>query len=424
MFWVWVAEKPYEQILDIHEHTLDLLLSVFSFAGYLCLLTHKGSLTELKLFGSVDYIMGLWKKQSSRVLKYRLKTTIKSQMLFLSGGILTIVWIGFILAALIFKISTHSITVGMFISLVNCATSMIMISNTFSDHAHHISKNITLARLYVEFERLPEKRICHGEEKWGKGKGIEFRNVSFCYPGNECRVLENVSFSVLPGECLAIVGENGAGKSTIVKLVCGLYKPQRGQVLINGRNASDHTDAELRSALSVVFQNFEEYHFTVRQNVVMHTEKSDASEDLAVRDALAAGGCKELSGFLDCQLGTEEGGRDLSKGQWQRLAISRALYGDGRFLLLDEPTSAIDPVAESEMYECFRNAFQKKGGIMILHRLASTCVADRIIVLSEGKVAEEGTFSELIDKSGIFAQMWEAQSRWYIKGEENHEGAI
>lgn len=466
-----IAEKPYEQILDIYTHTLDIFLGGFSFLGYLCLLTqvgvvipisfitlslvnmyfshraiilssnlsydqtaderemdylgellqNKSSLMELKLFEAVNYIMYLWKKQSDKVLRYRLKTTVKAQMLFLMGGILTIVWIGFLLAILIFKISIRSITLGMFISLVNCATSMIVISNIFSEHAHNISKKITLVRLYIEFEMFPERKVCYRKKNKKIESGIEFQNVSFHYPGNEHWVLDDVSFSVSLEECVAIVGENGAGKSTILKLVCGLYIPQKGQVLINGRNASDYTDAELKEVLGVVFQNFEKFHFTVRQNVAMCIEDDNALEDLAVKEALCAGGCNELCECLECQLGTEESGLDLSKGQWQRLAISRALYGDEKYLLLDEPTSAIDPIAESEMYECFRNAFQKKGGIIISHRLASTRVADWIIVLSKGKIAEKGTYDELINENGIFAQMWEAQSHWYIKGDEHHE---
>ena len=135
---------------------------------------------------------------------------------------------------------------------------------------------------------------------------------------------------------------------------------------------------------------------------------------------IKAGNCAELCGDLERLLGTEQGGTDLSGGQWQRLAISRALYGEGEFILMDEPTSAIDPVAESEMYECFREVFKRRGGIMISHRLASTCVADRIIVLADGAVAESGTQAELLKNQGLFAQMWEAQSSWYEKGGAAH----
>ena len=145
---------------------------------------------------------------------------------------------------------------------------------------------------------------------------------------------------------------------------------------------------------------------------------------MKVRAALKNAECGELCGKLDCRLGTEEGGLDLSGGQWQKLAIARALYGGGKYILLDEPTSAIDPVAENEMYECFRNVFKKRGGIMISHRLASTCVADRIIVLSKGKIIEEGTRTELMSRNGLFAKMWEVQSSWYTKGGDAGEKTV
>lgn len=468
-----IAVKPYEQLLNVYEHSLDMIRNAFSFAGLLWLLSqmggiipisfgllsalnmylsyramsissnlsydqtsderemdylaellqNKSTLAELKLFGSVRYIVDLWKKQSDTVLKYRLKMTVKSQMLFLSGGILTIVWIGFIFASLIFKLSSHSITLGMFISMIDCAASMIAISNMFSDHAHNISKEITLARLHMEFEKLPEKEIGF-EEKTQEAPCIEFRGVSFRYPGSDRWILEDVSFSVTPGECLAIVGENGAGKSTAVKLICGLYRPQKGRVLIDGRDASAYSDAGIKRVLNVVFQNYERFHFTVRQNITMSASPKDAEEDMKVHAALKNAECGELCGKLDCRLGTEEGGLDLSGGQWQKLAIARALYGGGKYILLDEPTSAIDPVAENEMYECFRNVFKKRGGIMISHRLASTCVADRIIVLSKGKIIEEGTRTELMSRNGLFAKMWEVQSSWYTKGGDAGEKTV
>lgn len=461
-----IADRPCEQVVLIYENLLEIAGNVFSFAGFLWLLSQMGSfipagfcalsllnmcfsyralmistdlffdqtaderemdylgelletkssLAELKLFGAVPYIVELWNRQSRRVLRYRLKMTAKSQLLFLTGALMNALWVGVILGVLIFRLTARSITLGMFVSLFNSAVSMIALSNLFSDHVSQIAGNAAIARLYGEFETFPEKKSRHEEEHRKKECGLEFRNVYFHYPGSDAWVLRDVSFVVRPGECLAIAGENGAGKSTLIKLICGLYKPQKGQVLIDGRSAADYTDAELKKALSIVFQNYERFHFTVRQNITMCEDEKGGAEEEKILEALKAAGCAELCDCLDSQLGTEEGGMDLSGGQWQRLAIARALYGESKYILLDEPTSAIDPVAESEMYECFRKVLKKRGGIMISHRLASTCVADRIMVLSEGAVAESGTWNELIKSKGLFAQMWDIQSSWYGGG--------
>ena len=340
-----IADRPCEQVLSVYEHLLDIVGNIFSFVGFLGLLMQigpvipagfcvlsmlniylsyramsisaglffeqtaderemgylsellgtKGSLAELKLFGAVPYIAGIWKKQSDRVLRYRLKMTIRSQMLFLSGGLLTVVWIGFILGVLISRFTAHSITLGMLVSLMNCAVSMIALSNMFSDHAYQIAKNVSLARLYREFETFPEKKAGRAKECREGGSGLEFRNVYFRYSESETWVLKDVSFCVRPGECVALAGENGAGKSTVLKLICGLYEPQKGQVLINGRSAADYTDAELKGALSVVFQNYQKFHFTVRQNITMCGEEKGREEERRVTQALKAGNCAEPS---------------------------------------------------------------------------------------------------------------------------------
>ena len=465
-----ISEKPYQNMVNVYEQLLNIVMVVISFLGYLSVLVQMGyqlslafcilsivnvllayramnisinllydqtaderemdylsellqskhTLAELRLFHSVNYIINLWKSRANDVLRYRLKMTIKSQLLFVSSGVLSIIWLAALFIMLIIGLGNGRMSLGMFIAFVESGTAMIAISNQVSNYVNQISKNMAMIKVYTEFESLPEKERIINQMLEKQVSCIEFRNVSFKYPTSEKWVLKNVSFSVSPGECVAFVGKNGAGKSTIIKLICGLYKPQMGEVLIDGKSTFDLSDAELKGKLNVIFQNFERFHLTIRQNITL-SDQCLPEEDKYIKAALISAECQELSSELDQILGTEEGGRDLSGGQWQKLAIARALYGNGKYILMDEPTAAMDPIAENEMYERFINVFRNKGGIIISHRLASTYAADRIIVLAEGEIVEQGTKNELMAHSGVFAEMWEAQRSWYVGGDVTGE---
>ena len=229
-----------------------------------------------------------------------------------------------------------------------------------------------------------------------------------------------MNFRIRSGEKVALVGVNGAGKSTIVKLLCGLYRPDSGHITIGGKEID--TLKSIRQYLTAVFQDFGTYQLTLRENIAFG-DLDSIGEDDKLREALLQADSGELSGMgLDTNLGKlAEDGVDVSKGQWQRIALSRAFLSQAEFVVLDEPTASLDPIAESRVYQSFGEVLERKGAIVVSHRLASARMAERILVLEGGEVVESGSHEELMKNGGLYAVMYEEQSGWYK--EETQTGA-
>lgn len=275
----------------------------------------------------------------------------------------------------------------------------------------------------MEYLDYPEPFRFEGGIPIPKSDSYELRleQVSFCYPGAEKPVFRNLNLTVRPGEKLAVVGLNGAGKTTLVLLLCGFYDPDEGRVLLNGIDIREFNRREYYQLFSAVFQQFSIIETTIRDNV---TQTVDATDDDRVLNCLEKAGLKDFVMSLPTGLDTHVGreiyldGMFLSGGQTQRLMLARALYKDGPILLLDEPTAALDPLAEHDIYQKYNEMTKGKTAIFISHRLASTRFCDRILYLSEGTVKEEGTHSQLLDLGGEYAQLFEVQSRYYREGRD------
>lgn len=380
------------------------------------LLSQKDSLLELKIFSAVNYIMNLWKKKSKKVLSDRLKTTIRAQKYFAVSSIIILIWVGMLVYFAIKGINVKVISLGLFISLIGSVGSLLGITERLSYTFSNIARHYLQVEHYEIFLNLPEvpKNEFNQEYKITDPE-IEFLDVCFTYPGTEKEILKGVSFKIRYGERLAIVGENGAGKSTIIKLLCRLYQPNRGEIRINNKNINDLSQKQLHDLLCVVFQDFCRYNLSLRENVAL-SQIDRIGDDLEIRQALEKANAENISDNLDVPLGKiEDDGIDMSGGQWQRIAFSRALFSDSMFVILDEPTSSLDPLAESEMYQSFARILNDRGCIMISHRLASAKMADRIIVINDGIVIENGNHDELLENNGLYAQMWKIQSSWYVE---------
>lgn len=270
------------------------------------------------------------------------------------------------------------------------------------------------------------------KEEQGEEKGIvengqvEFDHVSFTYPESDREVLHDISVKIRDGEKIAIVGENGSGKSTFISLLCGMLEPDQGRILAGGADVAKETGLA-RNSISVVFQNFARYEDTLRNNIVISDREKAAScsknhlpqQDTKLWRILEALHMEELvrgqKEGLDTRLGSlDEKGNNLSGGQWQKLAIARALYRDrGRIMILDEPTSALDPIAEAQLYKDFSRLTGDKTTLLISHRLGITSVVDRILVFRDGRIVEDGTHEELYRKGGEYTRMYQAQAKWY-----------
>ena len=241
---------------------------------------------------------------------------------------------------------------------------------------------------------------------------IEFKNVDFGYDSRQ--VLKNVSFRIPEKTSTAIVGPSGSGKTTIIKLLCGLYQPTSGRILFDEYDIRNLNNGEIGKAIKVVFQDFFQYELTIRENIGFGN-LARISHDLELQEVLDAVHLEELKKLgLNTSLGKlEHEGIDLSRGQWQRLAVGRIFLNDTGYAVLDEPTASVDPVSEYNMYQLFYLLLRSRGSLMISHRLASAKMADHILVLKNGTIAEQGNHTELMKNQELYHELFCRQAEWY-----------
>lgn len=276
-------------------------------------------------------------------------------------------------------------------------------------------------------ERAEAQRAAHGAERAEaqeaahepKTADIEFRDVSFTYPGSVEKALDGVTVRIRQGEKIAVVGANGSGKSTFISLLCGFYRPDSGKVLVGGCDImKNETLKKLRSSVSAIFQTFCRYQDTLRSNIVL-SDSGRVNEDQEILELARSTGAEEAikgqKNALDEMVGVfSDTGNNLSGGQWQKIAITRALYRKNACVyILDEPTAALDPIGEANIYRNFKQLTGDKTTILISHRLGIAKVVDRILVFNKGRIAEDGSHEELMEKNGLYARMYRAQARWY-----------
>ena len=248
-------------------------------------------------------------------------------------------------------------------------------------------------------------------------EGIRFENVQFQYRGSNRPCLKDVSMSIEPGEVVALVGENGAGKSTLIKLLCRMYDPTGGRITLDGTDIRLFKKDDLRRAVSVVFQDFVQYQLPARDNIWLGNIKLPPTDEALVRSARAAGAdefIRKLDRGYDAILGTLfEGGEELSAGQWQKIALARAFLRTSELIIFDEPISALDPKSEFEVFEMFRKLAAGRSTLLISHRLSTVKMADRIYVLSGGRIVEHGTHEELVELGTDYASLYNTQAASY-----------
>ena len=372
-------------------------------------------LAELRLYGIVNYLLQLRSKLRDKDERTRIDFERKymAQRLMADGleavaEVSSLVWVTT-------QIITHSQPVGQFLYVQQVVSRAIGGANGFVSDLSGIDEDIANLFDYEQFMQLP---VRHGGSRQlaEKFDSIELKHVSFHYPGNEDHnVLRDISLTINHNQHVAIVGENGAGKSTLVKILTGVYHPTKGNILVNGDDLKEYDIASWHKKLSVLQQDFIKYRFTtVKENVRFGDISKTESVESYLKQAEAYDFVqklpKDIENYVDNWMEDDEGnkGTDLSGGQWQRLALARSFYRNSPIIILDEPTSAIDALAEARIFEqLFKE--KKKTIITISHRVTTVEKADVIYMIEDGEVVEQGTHKELVSLKGKYFTMFKAQ---------------
>lgn len=376
---------------------------------------------ETRILGAFRFFIDRFVKSLDKLGKTEWEASRKTNLIELAMRGFTVAGYGGILYMLVKALLAGEISVGAFAAVFGSIGLMFAImEEVIARHIGNMASNLGKAQNFIRFMELPERG---GEEGTADfSEGIVLENVSFIYPNAECKSVENVSFEIKAGETVAIVGENGAGKTTLIRLILGLYKPTEGVVRINGMDTSKVNSRSLFRNVSGVFQKYQRYLMTLEENIrISDMESSEEVSAAAEQAGVEADGESFPDGY-STMLSREFDGVDLSGGQWQRIAIARGLYRVHDTIVLDEPTAAIDPLEESRIYKKFVEISRGKTAIIVTHRLGSTKIADRVIVMDKGKVAAIGTHDELMENCELYRTMYNSQAEWYAE-KPLHNGA-
>jgi ATP-binding cassette, subfamily B, bacterial len=376
---------------------------------------------EIKLFTLGDFLIDLYRRMSNRFYQETRAIVVPRYMAAFLWGLGSVVVNGAVYLYVALQAVARLISIG---ELTFYTQAALGLGTSFQGLLNGISslyENTLYINTLFDFLAYQPAIVSppHGLVPDDDGLLIEFRHVSFTYPGRgeAGQALHDVSFTIHPGEAIALVGRNGAGKTTIVKLLTRLYDPDEGQILVNGHDIKEYDLAALRAKIGVIFQDYVTYFMTASRNIgVGRVETIDDLE--GVRVAAGKSGAdaviEHLPESYDTMLGKWfDRGQQLSGGEWQKIALARAFMRDAQLLILDEPTSSLDPQAEYEVFARFRELTQGKSAVFISHRFSTVRLANRIIVLGEGRVLEQGTHEELIASGGVYSELFNLQAEAY-----------
>ncbi|HUZ03711.1 MAG TPA: ABC transporter ATP-binding protein [Acidobacteriaceae bacterium] len=380
----------------------------------------KEAAKELKLFGLREFFVGRFREFAHTI--FRQNVELERRHLIVGAFLSLIGTLGYYAAYAYvlwralhgnLSIATLYVLISAILQFNSNIQQIFLNSSGIADQALFLTDLIAFFQMEPTVQSKPSAILIPRPIQ----RGFEFRNVSFTYPGTDRRVLQNFSFHLHPGERVALIGENGQGKTTIVKLITRLYDPTEGQILLDGVDLREYNLEDLCHEIGVIFQDFMRYELPARDNISIgrieergNLERIQSAAHLSLADEVI----QRLPLRYEQQLGRRfDDGVDLSGGEWQRLALARAYLRDAQLLVLDEPTSALDARSEMQVFERFAELTQGKMALLISHRFSTVKMADRIVVLSGGVLVEEGTHAELIRQGKRYAAMFEMQAASY-----------
>ena len=390
------------------------------------ILVDKDLIKEVRLYDLADFFIGRFFRAFQVYYKGLRKLILQESAWQITFSVITgVTNLAFyiIIAKQVFaghmQIGDYTLYTGAIASVATCVSTLISSTGAIYEGTLFIDNLIAFLneKQTLVPQTEPALQVAHGE-----AHTIEFVDVSFRYPGTKRDVLKHISFTIAPGETLALVGLNGAGKTTLIKLLTRLYDPTAGQILLDGKDLKSYDVQSLYQTFGIIFQDFGKYALSIEENIRLGNIHADAPMDTvlyASEQSTASAYIDRLPRGYDTPLMRifEQDGLELSIGQWQKLAIARAFYADSDIMILDEPTASLDPMAEQEIFnqfDCLRN---NKTTVFVSHRLSSATVADQIIVIEDGCLIEKGSHKELMAQKGKYFTLFTTQSKRYVTEE-------
>lgn len=377
----------------------------------------RDSAHERTLFHYGEFIDEKWKEHYGNSAKMLLRAYGQWYAKLEMGSIFTAIISAFNIVFLLIPTIKGIISIGMFMSLVNSCIGLIeAMSWEFRDYLDDLTNKFIYIN-EVKKVALLKENLNAIEERIDKTtfNSIEFIDVTFSYPNSEKKILDQVSFKIDKGGHYAIVGRNGEGKTTIIKLLSGLYAHYTGKILIDGKELREYPMSDIKGLFSIVYQDFAKYAISTKENIKLANQKATDKEiDIALETFNLKRVVDQMSQGINTPLGKiQSSGIDLSGGEWQRLALSRTFVNTAPIHLLDEPTAALDPMSECQIYNDYQKISKDKTTILISHRLGSVRLVDKILVLDKGKIVETGDHDTLMKNKQLYYEMYESQGSWY-----------